>query len=184
MKGLVLAIVGMSGTGKSEVTTFIVNKYRFKLIYFGGYILEEVKKRNLEINSRNERLVREELRANHGMDIVAKLSLADIMAEFDNEQNVIIDGLYSFSEYEFLKERFPKNLYTIAIHASKRNRYERLGQREIRPLTREEVDERDYYEIKKLEKCAPIVLADFHIANEGLISDLHEKVDSTLNNLA
>ena len=38
----------MSGTGKSEATNFLKDQFNFDLFYFGGIVLNEVKKRGLE----------------------------------------------------------------------------------------------------------------------------------------
>ena len=58
----IIALVGMSGTGKSEATNFLKDQFNFDLFYFGGIVLNEVKKRGLEINNENEKRVREDLR--------------------------------------------------------------------------------------------------------------------------
>ena len=47
----------MSGTGKSEATNFLKDQFNFDLFYFGGIVLNEVKKRGLEINNENEKMV-------------------------------------------------------------------------------------------------------------------------------
>ncbi len=183
MNNIVIAAVGMCGTGKSIVTNHIEKKYKFKSIYFGGFILEEVKQRNLEINSTNEKMVREDIRKKNGLDAVAKLAANRIDHYLNTNSNVIIDGLYSFSEYILLKEKLGKQLSLIAIHSAKQHRYQRLGVREIRPLTPEQIDERDYVEIKNIEKAGPIAIADFHIINNGDLQDLYQNIDAVLNEL-
>ena len=183
MKSVLVAVVGLAGTGKSQTTAFITEKYSFKLVYFGGYVLEEVKRRNLEVNSRNERSVREELRQTSGMDVIAKLSYRDIEGALSAGSNVVIDGLYSYSEYSFLKERIPDRFYLVAVHAAKKLRYERLSNRTHRPLSAEEVDSRDHFEIKNLEKCGPIVLADYHIVNDSSVESLHNSVETIIDSI-
>lgn len=180
---IVIAAVGMCGTGKSVVTQYIEKNYDFKLIYFGGFILEEVKRRGLEINSTNEKTVREDLREKNGLDAVAKLAVDRINTYLADGENVIIDGLYSFSEYVFLKEKLEKPPVLIAVHSPKQLRYERLGLREIRPLTPQQVDERDFLEIKNIEKAGPIAIADFHIINDGNFQDLYQNIDSIFNEI-
>ena len=54
MKKLI-AIVGMSGSGKSVASDYLEEK-GFEKIYFGGVVLEEIKKRGLEVNPENEKL--------------------------------------------------------------------------------------------------------------------------------
>ncbi len=56
-----VALVGMPGSGKSEVARiFVKNGYR--AVRFGDITDEEVGKRELLLNEANERAVREELR--------------------------------------------------------------------------------------------------------------------------
>ncbi|MBP6257129.1 hypothetical protein KA405_05530 [Patescibacteria group bacterium] len=51
-----------------------------------------------------------------------------------------------------MKERFGESFVTLAVHAPKHLRYERLATRDHRPLNREQVDTRDYTEIMYIEK--------------------------------
>ena len=166
MVNLITAIVGLCGTGKSAAAKYIEETYGFKPIYFGGFVLEELKQRNLEINSANEKLVREDLRRRYGLDVIAKRAFKPIKSDLAAGFAVIIDGLYSFSEYLFLKDQFGQQLVLLAIHSPKKLRYHRLGLREVRPLTPAEVDERDFLEIKNIEKAGPIAAADYHIIND------------------
>lgn len=180
MDNIVVATVGMCGTGKSVATNYIEENFDFKSIYFGGFVLEEVKRRGLEINSTNERMVRENMRTQNGPDAMAKLAVDRIETYLNAGSNVIIDGLYSFSEYLYLREKLGKRLSMIAIHSDKQLRYRRLGVREVRPLTPEQVDERDYVEIKNIEKAGPIAIADYHIINNGDFRDLYKNIDTIL----
>ena len=177
MKNIISAIVGMCGAGKSVAANYIRDTFDFKPIYFGGYVLEEVKKRNLEINSSNEKIVREDLRNQHGPAVMAKLAQDTINSYLTSGSNVIIDGLYSFSEYLYLKEKFGRQLYMIAVHTAKHIRYQRLGTREVRPLTPQQVDQRDFNEIKNIEKAGPIAIADYHIVNDRELRDLYAQIN-------
>jgi len=167
----VLAVVGLAGAGKSEVVRLLVAHAEaagreMASVYFGGVVIDEVTARGLEVNQTNERAVREELRATHGMAAMAALSLPRIQAALDAGQNVLIDGLYSFAEYEVLTGAgLP--LVTIAVHADRAVRAQRLANRPSRPLTRAEMDARDDAEIRHLDKAPPIVLADHHLVNNG-----------------
>jgi dephospho-CoA kinase len=174
---MIIAIVGMCGTGKSAAARYIEETYEFKPIYFGGYILEEVKRRNLEINSTNEKRVREDLRNKYGLDVVARMSIDNINSYLTSGFNVIIDGLYSFSEYLYLKEKFREQLFILSIHSTRTVRYKRLGKRKVRPLTSGQVDERDFSEIKNIEKAGPIAIADYHIINDGDFQELFKNID-------
>lgn len=180
MSNFVLAIVGLAGTGKSEVARFISTTYSFAPIYFGGYILDELRQRQLDITSQNEKTVREDLRSKRGMHVIAELSYPDIQKALDKGSNVVIDGLYSSSEYEYLKDRVGKDFFLLAVHSPKRLRYERVANRKDRSLSPLEVDSRDYFELKNLAKCEPIVLADFHIVNDGSVDELVGRLNALI----
>ena len=75
-----------------------------------------------------------------------------------------------------LKELYPENFIVVAIHSDKALRYERLAQRKFRPLTKTEVDRRDYTEIENIEKGGPIAIADYHILNNGDVSILRQNL--------
>ena len=163
----------MSGTGKSEATNFLKDQFNFDLFYFGGIVLNEVKKRGLEINNENEKMVSEDLRRQHGNGVLAKIA-SETIAKTDS--TILLDGLYSFTEYKILKELYPENFIVVAIHSDKALRYERLAQRKFRPLTKTEVDRRDYTEIENIEKGGPIAIADYHILNNGDVSILRQNL--------
>jgi dephospho-CoA kinase len=142
MANTILALVGMCGAGKTIVTDFYRQK-GWKSVYFGEATMDELKSRGLEINEKNEKIVREELRKRHGMGAYAIINLQKIEDNL-KRSNVIIDGLYSWSEYKILKEKFGDDLKVLAIFAPKKLRYERLSDRTVRPLTFKESQSRDY----------------------------------------
>jgi dephospho-CoA kinase len=166
MTGKIIATVGMCGSGKS-VAGERLEQLGFSKVYFGGLTMEEVKRRGLDVNEKNERFVREDLRRRHGMGAFALLSLPAIETHLAAGRRVLIDGLYSFSEYKILKEKFGDRLLVIAVFAPRVLRYARLARREVRPLAWEEAVSRDYSEIENIEKGGPIALADYTILNDG-----------------
>ena len=170
----VVAIVGMAGSGKTEVARAF-EKSGFIRIRFGDVTDEEVKKRGLTLNEENERYVRELLRQEHGMSAYARLNLPRIDSALKHS-DVVIDGLYSWEEYIFLKDCYRENFYVVAVWASPKTRYARLSQRPERRLTPEEAASRDRAELEKTNKGGPIAIADFSIINEASVSDLRKEV--------
>jgi dephospho-CoA kinase len=136
------------------------------------------------VNEANERSIREELRAVHGMAAYAILNLPKFDALM-KMGNVIADGMYSFEEYKVLKDHFGDSLVIIAVYASPKIRYERLENRKMdgdtdvrnRPLTKEEAKSRDYAELEKLNKGGPIAMADFTIVNNKDINFLSKQIE-------
>ncbi len=167
---MVVALVGLCGAGKSEAAKYFEDK-SYEKVYFGGLTMEELEKRGLEINEKNERMVREDLRKTYGMAAYAILSLPKIKSILKSGNNVLIDGLYSWSEYKVLKKEYPE-MKVISIYTNPELRYERLSKRPKRALGKEQALSRDYSEIENLEKGGPIAMADVTILNNGTIPRL------------
>ncbi len=177
----VVAIVGMTGAGKSEVARLFTTN-GFTKIRFGDVTDEEVKKRGLKLNEENERRVRELLRKEHGMSAYAVLNLSKIDSALKRSA-VAIDGLYSWEEYTFLRSHYGQGFCVVAVWASPKTRYARLAARANRPLTGEEAASRDKAEVEKLAKSGPIAMADFTILNESSLKNLEREVKRTISAL-
>lgn len=165
----VIAIVGMCGSGKSVATSYIAEKLGYKQVYFGGVTTKKLKELGLEINPQNEKMMREKIRSSLGMDAYAKILLPEIL-ELSKDNNVVLDGLYSWSEYEYLIEKIP-NLKLIAVVCDKNIRYNRLNERSVRPLSFDDAKNRDLAEINNIEKAPPIAFADYYVLNMGSVED-------------
>ncbi len=174
----VVAIVGMAGAGKSEVAG-LFEKSGFTKIRFGDVTDEEIKKRGLKLNEENERRIRELLREEHGMSAYAVLNLSKIDLAL-KQSAVVIDGLYSWEEYTFLKSYYGDSFCVVAVWASPKMRYARLAARAERPLSGEEAASRDKAEVEKLSKSGPIAMADFTISNESSLKNLEREVKRTI----
>lgn len=177
----IIAFVGMSGAGKSEAAEYLKEK-GIPFIRFGSFTDEGVKELGLEINPDNERMVREKFRKDLGMAAYA-IKAESKIAELLNDANLIgIDGLYSWEEYVYLKEKFP-NLILVHIFAEPSVRYARLLKRPIRPVPYKKSRERDIAELEKLNKGGPIAIADYMIQNEGDLEDMKKKIDVLLGKI-
>lgn len=171
----IIAVVGMCGSGKSEAVKFFTDK-GFKKVYFGDVVITELKSRGLEINEKNERKIREELRAEFGMGVMALKSI-DRIKEYFRTDNVVIESMYSWEEFKIIKEAFGEDFNVLAIYTTKSIRYERLGRREFRPLTNEEAMSRDLSEIQNLDKGGPIAYADYTLINDSTLEDLNKNLE-------
>jgi dephospho-CoA kinase len=177
----VVAVVGMTGSGKSEVARLFREK-GFTTVRFGDITDEEVRKLGLPLNEENERPVRERLRKEHGMAAYAELNRPRIDAALNNS-NVVVDGLYSWEEYVYLKDHYVADFIVVAVWSSPRTRYNRLARRKTRPLAPAEAADRDRAEIENLNKGGPIAMADFTISNESTLADLKEQIERTVEEL-
>jgi len=177
----VIAIVGMAGAGKSEVAR-VFEEHNFKKVRFGDITDEELKNRGLEQNEENERYVRQQLRKEHGMAAYAKLNLPRIERSLKSSK-VVVDGLYSWEEYIFLKEYYGEQFTTVAVWTSPATRHARLARRAERSLTLKEAASRDKSEIENSNKGGPIAMADFTIVNEDSLEELKRKTERVLSAL-
>ena len=71
----------------------------------------------------------------------------------------------------------------MAVVSSPATRYDRLGKRRHRPLTREEAASRDRAEIENINKGGPIAIADFTVINESSLEDVKAAVEGILRRL-
>ncbi len=165
-----IAVVGMSGSGKSIVTDYL-EENNWTKIYFGGITYKLMREAGIERteDGKSEKEFREKLRKEHGPACYAILSEEDIKNSLE-KSNVVIDGLYSWSEYKYLIEKFP-NLKLICIVVDKEIRYERVAKRPDRPFKREDIIYRDLSEIENIEKGGPIGYADYYILNNTTTED-------------
>ena len=153
-------------------------------VYFGGMILKALEKSGLEINEQNEKNFREQIRKTEGKDWVVRQvidEVHDLMKA--GQKRIVLDGVYSWTEYSILKKEFPKMLTFVAIVVPKKLRYKRVGQRQVRPLTPEEVRSRDIGEIENMEKGGPIAAADYYILNDGTVEQMQEKMGEILKEI-
>lgn len=174
----IIALVGLAGSGKSSAVEYLTEK-GFPKIYFGGVIYKAMDEAGIEKTWDNQQQFREEIRRREGKDFVIKRVIKNIHDLINAGQNkIVLDGLYTWSEYKFLKHEFPGQVVVIAIVTPKYLRYQRMIKRAERPMQPHEVDQRDWSEIENLEKGGPIAIADYFIINDGSLEQLHQKIDA------
>lgn len=177
-----LAIVGMPGSGKTTCA-HILREAGYPTFRFGSIVIEEIQRRGWQITPAHEQKIREDLRQDEGMAVMAQRALP-VLKRIVNERGcVVMDGLYSFSEYRYLRDALDEELALLAIAAAKKLRHQRLSNRIDRPLSRQEAEQRDWQEIEALEKSAPIALADHTIVNDGSVAELAHQLNLVLESL-
>lgn len=177
----ILAFVGMPGAGVSSSVSHITANGHPR-IYTGGIVYDEMRAQNIEITAESQTKFREEMRQKHGNEYFMQKCVEQMNRLIEAGQRyIVLDGLYSWSEYKYLKREFPGELTVVAIVAPRKLRHRRLAQRPERPFTELEVTKRDWAEIENLEKGGPIAVADHFIVNNGSLDDLHAELDSLIN---
>ena len=181
----ILAIVGMSGSGKSVIVDYLTEKGIPK-VYFGGMIYKEMEKRGIARteDGESEKKFREEIREKEGKDWVVRQVIAETRDLISaGQKRIVLDGVYSWTEYCTLKHEFPKALTFIAVVVDKNLRYERVANRPGRSFDAAAIRERDRSEIENLEKGGPIVAADYYILNNGTIRESTDRLNEILKEI-
>ena len=174
----IIALVGLAGSGKSSAVDYFTQKGIPK-IYFGGIIYQAMNESGIEPTWDNQQIFREEIRAREGKDFVVKRVITGIHNLIQaGQKKIVLDGLYTWSEYKILKHEFPGQLSVIAIVTPKHLRYRRMMKRPERPMQPREVDKRDWSEIENLEKGGPIAIADYFVTNDRGLDELYAQLEA------
>ena len=169
----ILAIVGMSGSGKSTAIDYLTERGIPK-VYFGGIIYKAMEEAGIERTPESEQAFRKDIRDREGNDFVVKRAIKEAQNLIAaGQKRIVLDGLYSWTEYKILREVFPTEMTVVAIIAPKALRRKRLAERKERPFNAEEAAQRDIHEIEDIEKGGPIAIADYYVDNSGTIEEFH-----------
>ena len=183
-QNLVLAIVGMPGSGKGSVVAYLERR-GWPSVRFGAIVYDEIKRRGLDI-VKDEKAVNKDLRDKEGPLVLAKRVAKQVEALLAvNHRVVVLDGLYSWSELKYFQKKYSQRLVVIAAVANRQIRYERASSRRDgeRIYTPADVMARDIHEIENLEKGGPIVYADYYIQNNSSLSSLERQIKNVLKDL-
>jgi len=174
-KRSIIAIVGMSGSGKTEAAIYF-KKQGLPVISFSNIINDHIDEHKLKHTEKVHDKLRKDFRKKYGMEAMAKLSADKIKQALEENMIAVIEGMYSWEEYLFLKETFKEiKVYILAIYADKRNRYKRVANRKYRQSLSSE--ERDINELYSTNKGATIAFADFVVKNNFSKEEFYNKLD-------
>lgn len=172
----IIAIVGLPGVGKSDAANYFKEK-DLPVVSFGKIITELVEKKHGKQTEEYHKLVRESIRAEHGIDALASLNKDKIKAALKKSNIVVIDGMRSWEEYLYLKEHFKNvKIFILALHADKHIRYKRVSQRRgDRPELYGE--DRDVNELIRINMGPTIAFADFVVKNNFSKTEFYDKLE-------
>lgn len=183
MTKIVLACVGMTGSGKSTLVGHLAAK-GYPVVHFGDIVIKEAERRNNGVSDEaTEKTVREEFRKKDGNEAIAKRNIPHIESHLKESNIVVADGLYSWEEYKLLNSYYGDALKLIAVVTNRSLRYKRLANRPVRPRPKEVSETRDIAEIENIAKAGPIAFADFYISNNYTEKSLLQQIEAMLKDL-
>lgn len=172
----IVAIVGLPGSGKTATADYFKEK-GIPVIHFGKVVNDLVDKKGLSHTEEAHKIVREGLRKEHGIEAMAVLNEEKLQKALEKNMIVAIDGMRSWEEYLYLKERFTEVRITIvALYADKELRYKRLSKRIYHPQLYGE--QRDVDELMGTNMGPTIAFADFLVKNNFSIGEFRDKLES------
>jgi dephospho-CoA kinase len=179
---MILGIVGMPGSGKTEIAS-LFKKKSFKILEMGEIVRAMMKKKGLEINNVSLRKFASEIRKKYGKKFVAEETVKKIKKISKSNKNIIIVGIRSPDEIVFFKKNFNK-IIIIAVSAPKKIRFERMVSRN-RIDDPESIKDFEYRERKEIGYGVEKALknADYIIANTGTRKDLKIGIEDIIENV-
>ena len=174
-KKIVLAIIGLPGAGKTETAEYFAKK-KLPIIHFGNVINDYIDEKRLSHTEKIHKDLRKKFRKQYGMEAFAKLNLEKISKALNGNSVVVIEGLRSWEEYEFLREKLGGiKIVLLQIWASKETRDERIKNRKKRSEIRGK--ERDLNEVLGTNMGPTLSLSDYLVVNDRSVEDLHERLE-------
>lgn len=176
----VIGVVGMPASGKGEFSK-IASTIGIPVIVMGDMIRNAVEKAGLEPNDTNFGATANRLRAEGGMDAIARLCVPEIK-KLDTPL-VLVDGIRGDTEVALFRKEFPGFLL-ISIDSSFDNRLARIAARARSDdfTSADALRNRDTRELGwGLGKA--LDAADIHIRNEGTLDEFSHDVHALLQKL-
>lgn len=125
----VFAFVGAPGAGKTEAAA-VGKELGFPVVTMGEVVRVELRRRGLELSDANAGRVATELRANEGLDAVAKRCVPLVKGVAGERKGVVVvDGIRGVAEVEAFKKEFGDDFVLVRVDAPLRVRYERIQAR-------------------------------------------------------
>ena len=171
----VIGIVGLHGSGKTEVTKTLA-KFDVSSVRMGDVVWEEIKRRGQQINESAVAAVAEELRKREGLGAIAKRCVPLIESRGKGKRAIVVDGIRGIAEVDEFRRSFGDSFHLLAIWANERVRYSRIASRGRADdvLSLESFREKDRRELG-WGLGEAFTLADFIIVNEGTLEEFHKR---------
>jgi len=173
----VIGVVGLPASGKGEFSN-IAAGMGIPVIVMGDRIRQAVRDAGLEPNDTNFGATANRLRADGGMDAIARLCIPEIQKQ--DAPLVLVDGIRGDTEVTLFRKNFP-GFTLISIDSSFENRLERITARARSDdfTSADALRNRDERELGWGLGNA-LKVADIHVKNEGTLDEFASEVRALL----
>lgn len=179
----IIGITGTLGAGKGTIVDYLRDHYGYKHYSVRGYLIEEAKRRGMEINRDTFVVIANDLRAKHAPSYIVDELYKQAAA---NGENAIIESIRTPGEVESLRQQ--EDFLLFAVDADPKIRYERIVSRnsETDHVSFETFIENEQREMasddpnhQNVGKC--IAMADYSFNNDGDLEALYQQVEKVLH---
>lgn len=176
---MIIGITGTDGAGKGAIVDYLIEKKGF--VHYSARAIweEEFRKRGMESNRVNTRLIANELRAAHGNDFLVTHYLKII--ESEKPTNAVIESIRTTAEADTLKAH---GGILLCVDADRELRYKRIQERKsaLDQVTFEKFVELEELEMNDpnpngMQKAKVMKMADCTIENNGTFQELQEQIE-------
>lgn len=181
---IIIGITGTIGAGKGTIVEYLVEK-GFQHYSARDFIVEEIRRREMEIDRNSMTAIANELRKDHGPAFIIESLYNRALAK---GENAVIESVRTVGEIEMLRDK--EGFYLFAIDADIEKRYERIRLRgsstdnvsfeEFRRDEEREMNNKDLFS-QNLKAC--ISKADYVFDNNSDIRSLHSEVERVLDEI-
>ena len=180
---MLIGITGTDGAGKGAAVKYLVEKKGFTHYSSRELITAQIIKKGRPVSRENMRLTANELRKEHGNDVIVQLGLQKAQAQ--GETDVVIESIRTLAEMDSLQ----KNGGTLlAIDANQNARYRRISGRKSESdsvtfaefVAQEKVEMNDP-DPNGMQKAKVMAAADYTIMNDGSLKELGHAIEDFFN---
>jgi dephospho-CoA kinase len=175
----VICIVGMPGSGKSEVLE-VFKENGIPTFNMGDIITKiEPEARGItEIDEYVESDIREDIRKELGPAAVAIRTVEEVRKL--ESDTVAIGGVHTFEEIEYFRKELDEDFIIIAVDCREDIRRLRISVRAERPMSSEEFEHRESKYKEIFNVCDIMCDADARIDNNGTKDELRAQVEAVM----
>jgi len=176
---MIIGITGTDGAGKGAVVDYLIDTKGFVHYSSRDLITAQIQANNLPVNRENMRLVANQMRKEHGLDVIVKTALQRMRAE--GVHDAIIESIRALQELEALHAA---GGHLLAVDANQDMRYQRISGRQseadkvsFQEFVAQEQIEMNDPDPNGMQKASVIQKADYTIMNNGTLAELGEQVE-------
>ncbi|PJA49020.1 MAG: hypothetical protein CO170_00825 [candidate division SR1 bacterium CG_4_9_14_3_um_filter_40_9] len=179
---LIVGITGTLGAGKGTISDYLVKK-GFNHYSVSDYIVEEIKKRGLEVNRDSMYTVGWDLKQKFGPDFIVKELYKKAKTE---GKDAVIESIRSPGEAVSLKKL--DDFVLLSVDADQKLRYDRIR---LRNSVKDQIDFETFVsnearelqgsdDPSKINLPACIEMSDYKLRNDGTFEDFYRQVDEAI----